>query len=88
MEKYGQPRLNSKLLVLIKKATLREEILARRNFGEWEHSPILVQFGGIYFGDLIKFVNLARINFGERPIFGEHFSGKRMKKEIFRRNRD
>ena len=64
---------------------LREEILARRNFGEWAHSPILVQFGGMYFGDLMKFLNLARINFGERPIFGEHFSGNRMKKEIFRR---
>ena len=50
-------------------STLREEILAKRNFGEWAHSPILVQVGGIYFGELIKFLNLARINFGERPIF-------------------
>ena len=49
--------------------TLREKILAGRNFGEWAHSPILVQFGGIYFGDLIKVLNLARIYFGERPIF-------------------
>ena len=48
--------------------TLREEILAGRNFGEGAHSPILVQFGGIYFGDLLKFLNLARINFGEWPI--------------------
>ena len=49
--------------------TLREEILVGRNFGERAHSPILVQFCGIYFGDLIKLLNLATINFGERPIF-------------------
>ena len=67
------------------KNTLREEILGEKKF--WRHSQILVQFGGIYFGDLIKFLTLTRINFGERPIFGKHFNGKTTKKEIFRRNR-
>jgi len=31
--------------------TLREEILAGRNFGESAHSPISMKFGGIYFGE-------------------------------------
>ena len=45
---------------------------------------LFANFGAIWrnlFGDLIKFLNLARINFGERDrFFGEYFSGKRMKK--------
>ena len=53
--------------------TLREEILARRIFGERAHSPILMEIARIYFGDLIKFLNLARINFGERTIIFQIF---------------
>ena len=45
--------------------TLREEILAGRNFGGRSDSPNQAQFGGIYFGDLEKFSNLAGINFCE-----------------------
>ena len=44
--------------------TLREEILAGRNFGGCTHPPNPMQFGGIYFGGWRKKLNLAGINFG------------------------
>ena len=44
---------------------LREEILARRYFGDRANSPILTYIVGIYFGDLRKKLNLARIDFGD-----------------------
>ena len=42
----GEPRSHEG-----KADTLREEILAGRNFGESAHSPISIQFGGINFGE-------------------------------------
>ena len=45
--------------------TLREEILAGRNFGGSAHPPNPMQFGGIYFGVSGKILYLAGINFGE-----------------------
>ena len=46
------------------KNTLREEILAGRNFGGSVDPPNPEQFGGIYFGGSNEKFNLAGINFG------------------------
>ena len=46
------------------KNTLREEILAGRNFGGSVDPPNPEQFGGIYFGGSSEKFNLAGINFG------------------------
>ena len=54
-----------------------KKYLKRRNSDGKKFRCNLVEF---IFGDLMKFLNLARINFGGRPIFGEYYSGKRMKK--------
>jgi len=45
--------------------TLREEILAARNFGGSLNPPNRVQFGGINFGGSEKILNLAGIYFGD-----------------------
>ena len=46
------------------KDTLREEILAGRNFGGSVDAPNPEQFGRIYFAGLTEKFNLAGINFG------------------------
>jgi len=52
--------------------TLREETSANNPI----ILPFSVQLGRIYFDDLIKFLNLARINFGKRPFFVQNFNWK------------
>ena len=56
--------------------TLREEILAGRNFDEHANPPNLTRFGGIYFGVSGKILYLKGINFGEchrKSMFNEVF---------------
>ena len=66
--------------------TLREEILARRNFGESGHSPILMQFGGINFGEKRTNLNLVRINFGDLLLLIPLFQLEYGRKVQIRRN--
>ena len=56
--------VKQKWIFLIDLYTLREEILAGRNFGGFAHPPNPMQFGGINFGGWWKFLYLAGINFG------------------------
>ena len=46
---------------------LTEEILMRRNFGEFAHSQNPTHFGGIYFGGYKIYIFLAGVNFGRYP---------------------
>ena len=47
--------------------TLREEILAGRDFGRSSRPANLTQFGGIYFGRFNNYIILAGIYFGVCP---------------------
>ena len=55
---------HSLCLDILFSTTLREEILAERNFDGCTHLPYPMQFDRIYFGEWKKKLNLAGINFG------------------------